>query len=81
MVKTMAKLSMAHASTHGARKPPGPKCQQGCCRKCINESNESESSCFDSESDSSVEEIESNSESSPRSDTDTETDFDSYLSS
>ena len=21
----MAKLSMAHASTHGARKPPGPK--------------------------------------------------------
>ena len=25
MVKTMAKLCMAHASTHGARKPPGPK--------------------------------------------------------
>ena len=25
MVKTMAKLSMAHSSTHGARKPPGPK--------------------------------------------------------
>ena len=25
MVKTMAKLRMAHASTHGARKPPGPK--------------------------------------------------------
>ena len=25
MVITMAKLSMAHASTHGARKPPGPK--------------------------------------------------------
>ena len=24
MVITMAKLSMAHASTHGARKPPGP---------------------------------------------------------
>ena len=24
MVKTMAKLRMAHASTHGARKPPGP---------------------------------------------------------
>ena len=24
-VKTMAKLRMAHASTHGARKPPGPK--------------------------------------------------------
>ena len=23
--KTMAKLRMAHASTHGARKPPGPK--------------------------------------------------------
>ena len=22
---TMAKLRMAHASTHGARKPPGPK--------------------------------------------------------
>ena len=26
MVKTMAKLRMAHASTHGARKPPRPKC-------------------------------------------------------
>ena len=25
MVKTMAKLRMAHASTHGARKPPGPR--------------------------------------------------------
>ena len=25
MVKTMAKLRMAHGSTHGARKPPGPK--------------------------------------------------------
>ena len=25
MVITMAKLRMAHASTHGARKPPGPK--------------------------------------------------------
>ena len=24
MVKTMAKLRMAHASTHGAHKPPGP---------------------------------------------------------
>ena len=24
-VITMAKLCMAHASTHGARKPPGPK--------------------------------------------------------
>ena len=24
MVITMAKLPMAHASTHGARKPPGP---------------------------------------------------------
>ena len=24
LVKTMAKLRMAHASTHGARKPPGP---------------------------------------------------------
>ena len=24
MVITMAKLRMAHASTHGARKPPGP---------------------------------------------------------
>ena len=23
-VKTIAKLRMAHASTHGARKPPGP---------------------------------------------------------
>ena len=27
LVKTMAKLRMAHASTHGARKPPGPKYQ------------------------------------------------------
>ena len=26
LVKTMAKLRMAHPSTHGARKPPGPKC-------------------------------------------------------
>ena len=25
MVITMAKLRMAHANTHGARKPPGPK--------------------------------------------------------
>ena len=25
MVITMAKLRMAHASTHGAPKPPGPK--------------------------------------------------------
>ena len=25
MVITMAKLRRAHASTHGARKPPGPK--------------------------------------------------------
>ena len=25
LVITMAKLCMAHASTHGARKPPGPK--------------------------------------------------------
>ena len=25
MVITMAKLRMAHASKHGARKPPGPK--------------------------------------------------------
>ena len=25
LVITMAKLLMAHASTHGARKPPGPK--------------------------------------------------------
>ena len=25
MVITMAKLRMAHLSTHGARKPPGPK--------------------------------------------------------
>ena len=25
MVKTMAKLRMAHARTHGTRKPPGPK--------------------------------------------------------
>ena len=25
LVITMAKLHMAHASTHGARKPPGPK--------------------------------------------------------
>ena len=24
LVKTMAKLRMAHASMHGARKPPGP---------------------------------------------------------
>ena len=29
MVKTMAKLRMAHASTHGARKPPGPKFLSG----------------------------------------------------
>ena len=27
MVITMAKLRMAHASTHGARKPPGPICR------------------------------------------------------
>ena len=25
MVITMAKLRMAHTSTHGAHKPPGPK--------------------------------------------------------
>ena len=25
MMITMAKLRMEHASTHGARKPPGPK--------------------------------------------------------
>ena len=25
LVITMAKLSMTHTSTHGARKPPGPK--------------------------------------------------------
>ena len=25
LVITIAKLRMAHASTHGARKPPGPK--------------------------------------------------------
>ena len=29
MVITMAKLRMAHASTHGARKPPGPKLVEG----------------------------------------------------
>ena len=29
MVITMAKLRMAHASTHGARKPPGPKSMHG----------------------------------------------------
>ena len=28
MVITMAKLRMAHASMHGARKPPGPRLQQ-----------------------------------------------------
>ena len=28
MVITMAKLRMAHTSTHGARKPPGPKCKE-----------------------------------------------------
>ena len=28
LVITMAKLRMAHASTHGARKPPGPKMSQ-----------------------------------------------------
>ena len=28
LVITMAKLRMAHASTHGARKPPGPKCSE-----------------------------------------------------
>ena len=27
-VITMAKLRMAHASTHGARKPPGPICSE-----------------------------------------------------
>ena len=29
MVITMAKLRMAHASTHGARKPPGPILETG----------------------------------------------------
>ena len=29
MVITMAKLRMAHASTHGARKPPGPTRNEG----------------------------------------------------
>ena len=28
LVITMAKLRMAHASTHGARKPPGPKTEK-----------------------------------------------------
>ena len=28
LVITMAKLRMAHASTHSARKPPGPKCKK-----------------------------------------------------
>ena len=32
LVITMAKLRMAHASTHGARKPPGPKCMNACSR-------------------------------------------------
>ena len=29
MVITIAKLCMAHTSTHGARKPPGPKNSSG----------------------------------------------------
>ena len=29
MVITMAKLRIAHTSTHGARKPPGPKLGSG----------------------------------------------------
>ena len=28
LVITMAKLRMAHASTHGAHKPPGPICMK-----------------------------------------------------
>ena len=35
MVKTMAKLRMAHASTHGARKPPGPKVGNNNGQLCI----------------------------------------------
>ena len=34
-VITMAKLRMAHASTHGARKPPGPQCKHYNKRKMI----------------------------------------------
>ena len=33
MVITMAKLRMAHASMHGARKPPGPKWHWSTCRQ------------------------------------------------
>ena len=35
MVITMAKLRMAHASTHGARKPPGPKKERERERKLV----------------------------------------------
>ena len=31
LVITMAKLRMVHASTHGARKPPGPKTRVNTC--------------------------------------------------
>ena len=34
MVITMAKLRMAHTSTHGAHKPPGPKLTDWCCDSC-----------------------------------------------
>ena len=36
LVKTMAKLRMAHASTHGARKPPGPIIKLESVLKCKN---------------------------------------------
>ena len=43
MVITMAKLRMAHASTHGARKPPGPKIEIAyiflCYAKILGETN------------------------------------------
>ena len=35
MVITMAKLRMAHASTHGALKPPGPKFIYSTCHRRI----------------------------------------------
>ena len=35
MVITMAKLRMAHASTHGARKPPGPKISDLAVQKAL----------------------------------------------
>ena len=38
MVITMAKLCMAHASTHGARKPPGPINPREACRTLLKES-------------------------------------------